>query len=333
MQKIRSPFLFGWVIINTVASVPLVFSFVFGLILDGFDIENLLQDTTFKSSEDLSYIFNYFAFGVLHIILCIAITFYVYDILKNSSSLIFCRLFLRQHILAFLFVSLLFLTIIIVFDTPIEILSSDLLWIGLEKITKDNFLFTPIEIGFNLQLYPFDIAPILLVIAAFMPVSAIILLIPRLVERLELNFTLSSKDTHPENIIIKKFFAEFQVIYYLLVTMLISSSVATYFYLKTPLAMIDQEKSTTITNMLDSVFSIWSIVFVLVLLIILFFAYGLMSYKIKLASKNINQLIDPEKYNLLREYINFHFLITQEIKLFASAFSPLFIAVLTQAFS
>jgi len=321
----KPPFLHGWVMVAIASIIPIMFSGVVGLILKDTNLDVISQGVVYKKSEDLSHIFNYFTFGLLHVILCLAITFYAHDVFRNSSTAPLTKIYKKHHISAFLIVSVIFIAIVQLLDTPLELLSNDILWIGLEKIKTNQLLFSNICNPYQCDFRLFDIMPIILVIAAFLPLSAIMLAIPHLVEKVDI-----SQDKEPDEII-SNFLNEFETLYYLLVGMLLSSGIATHFYLKTPLTTIDASKSNNFLNMMNATFSMWSIVYFLVLLMVLFFAYGLVSQKVRSASALNYIFTNTQKFKEIRTTINFHFLIKKKSALFASAFTPIFMMAIKQA--
>lgn len=328
---LNKPFSYGWGMVTLAAVIPIIFSVSAGLSIDGLSINELSSHVSFRSYDDMSYIFSYFSFGTMHIILCISVTFYVYDIMRNSSSVFIYRSFIKNHSASFLAASLIFSAIVIFFDTPLKRLSCDILWIGLNRISSNSILFESIfQIKFSylhIDFKIFNIIPISLVVAAFLPASAIMMTVPHMVAKMDVNPKLNIEE------IAESFLKNFDIVYYMMVSILISSSIATYLYLRTSYASINEKLSFQYSNLVNSVFSMWCIVYFLILLSVLLVSYAMVSIRISKASRSVDIIIDTRRLADVRALMSIHFMIKRKSSLFASSFSPIILLFLKNAVS
>lgn len=315
--------------VTLAAVIPIIFSVSAGLSIEGLSVKELSKNVVFSSYDDMSHIFSYFSFGTMHIILCISITFYVYDIMKSSSSIFIYRKFIKNHCASFSLASFAFLAIVIFLDTPLKRLSCDILWVGLSRLSSNSMLFQSafqikasyLSIDFRL----FNIAPISLVVAAFLPASAIMMAVPHMVTKMDVNPKLNVEE------IAASFLNNFDVVYYMMVSILISSSIATHLYLRTPYASINAKLSSQYSNLINSVFSMWCIIYFIILLSVLLISYAMVSARISKASRNVDIIIDTKRLADIRSLMSIHFMIKRKSSLFASSFSPIILLFLKNA--
>ena len=327
----RKPFAYGWCMVAVAAAIPILFSFAAGLSTEGLSLSEISKHVMFKQNDDMSYIFAYFSFGLMHVLLCISATYYIYNIVKNSSTIFIFKKFRNNHAMSCATVSSIFVMTIVIFDTPMEFLSSDVLWIGLSHIKSNTILFHSI---FNLNLFPvkldiklFNMVPISLTLIAFLPASAIMMSITHFIAKLEVNIKQSPED------IVSSFINDFDVIYYLMVFLLIFSGIATHLYLQTPYSTINNKESIQYVNLINSTFSTWCMIFFLVLIVTLLMSYTLLAKKIKNESINIDIILDSKRFSNIRQMINVHFMIKRNIPLFASSFAPLILLIVKNIIS
>lgn len=320
------PFIYGWGMVAIAAVIPIMYSLAASLSIEGMSFVEISEHIILRSSEDMSFIFLYFCFGAMHIFMCIAGTYYIYDIARNSSSIFIFKKYYTNHIAAFVSVSIIFMIIALSSEMSMKRLSSDLLWIGLSHVSSKNILFhTIFQIRWPflvLDIKIFNVVPVALTVAAFLPASAIMMVIPHLVAKLDVDIKLTPED------IISSFLDRFDIVYYLMVFLLISSSIAAHLYLQTPYIIVDSKASNQYVHLINSVFAMWCMVFFLVLFSTLLVSYYLVVRKIKKESENIELIIDAKRFADIKRIVNIHFIIKRKSALFASSFSPLVVLII-----
>lgn len=322
-------FLKGWIIVIFSAAIPLIFSTVIISISSNDSIEIIVNHISYAEKIDYSYIIKYITFGTMHIIMCIGSTYYIYDIVKNTSNGKIYFYFIINHILSFFTAAMAFILVIFFFDTDIEIMSRDFLWICLEKIKNKwkYFLFTEnINIFFykNVTIYYFDLVPMSLVISAFLPASAVMMSIPHIINNISLSSNIYTERS------ISDFMHHFQYIYYNMVLLLISSTMSTSLYLNTTYSVIDIEKSKVYVNVIESIFSTWSIIYFIILIGTLLFSYLFLTNKMNKLSSTSE--IISNSHSFTANNITTGYLIAKNVSLFASAFSPLAVLLVKNSF-
>lgn len=326
-------FAYGWQMILVALAFPLTYSFVLDATFGRRDLIAIKNSTVLRTASDHSFLFNYFAYGILHLTICLLITKYSYEIFRSSAPSPLFKSYKRHHVLSFLTASTLFLLSTAFLNTSMKILSHDLIWIGLKEFQGQRLLFECVD---TLWAGPgacatsfrfFFIVPLILILAAFLPASAIMQLIPHLVERIDLRDTDNLEEK------LSDFLDEFEVVYYMLVGLLVSSSIATLLYLRTPFSTIDRGKSPLFSNLADATFAAWSMVYFVVLLMILIYAYSLVSRRIRFESTAKDIILRPARFQSIRTLVNVHFLVRKRSTVFLSSFAPIFTLIAKEILS
>ena len=314
----NSPFRHGWTMIACSLLVPALYSSAIDLTSSLSNIEDLGRLTKFRADPDFSFLIDYFVIVIFHLALSVVITAYCYRIFKDTSSNHLFLLFKKSHLASFFAASTLFTVAVYFSDTSMKILSYDLIWEGLRKVADGRWMFLPIftpaqcEPGFPI----FFLVPLVSTLAAFLPASAIMQLIPHLVERIDLDSEVEIEQK------IAGFIEEFEVVYYMLVALFMSSSVATLLYLRLPFVAVERKASEHFSNLTDSAFVAWSMAFFLVLSGILIYSYNLVTKRLRARSED-DLIVNPNRYQAVRVLVTLHFMIRKKTTVLLSSFTPI----------
>lgn len=324
----KKPFLYGWAMVLLAAIVPVIFSISVGLSVDAATLVSIKSRAAYNSLIDMSYIMSYVTFGTLHILICAAATYYTYDVVKNTSSIHVFGIFRKNHISAFFLVAFIFIAATC-FDSPLRRLSCDLLWIGLGRLPSTEAMFRVVAVIplCNIEIRLFNLIPISLVIAAFAPASAIMMTTPHLAEKVIIN-----KDTTPDDIA-SSFLNDFETVYLLMVSLLISSAIATNLYLRTPYSAILEKESVEFSRLINSTFAMWCFVYFIILISVLLVSYALVSARICRYMSRVDIIMDGKNAHGIRHTVNVHFFIRKNSSLFASSFSPIILLLIKNVIS
>lgn len=304
----RSQFFLGWLLIVITSLIPIVLSLI---LENATTIQNqpvALIYTTKTDGVSLSY---YLTFALVHIFVCLAANFFVHEAIQLAHSAQMYRLFRRHHLLAFSTVTVAFLSILYFFDSYLEFISYDLIRVGTAEIS--GMLFES-RIPFS-SVPLFFLFPIVLVVVAFYPAASIMLVIFILAK----NMRVGARKNLDESLAI--YGRRFQFIYFLMILLFTSSSIATIFYMRVPFSYVSSDSAEYLAT-LTSGYNIWVVVFFMILITTFFFSYLSFSKALRTANKDVDTSINGERYAKIDAVLQGHFFLKENSVLALGAFSP-----------